>query len=77
MVREDSDHYKVSDIEGKSITYGYTAQPTLRFQVDGILAAGGLYIEDMETHMVPSVPNGVDDLIAGNVDVAFFSLAGW
>ena len=76
MVREDSDHYKVSDIEGKSITYGYTAQPTLRFQVDGILAAGGLYIEDMETHMVPSVPNGVDDLIAGNVDVAFFSLQG-
>lgn len=76
MVREDSDYYKVSDIEGTSITYGYTAQPTLKFQVDGILAAGGLSIDDMEAHMVPSVPNGVDDLIAGNVDVAFFALQG-
>lgn len=76
MVREDSPYKSVKDIKGKSMTYGYTAQPTLRFQVDGILAAGGLSIDDMQPHMVPSVPNGVDDLISGSVDVAFFALQG-
>ncbi|MCE7029968.1 TAXI family TRAP transporter solute-binding subunit [Jiella avicenniae] len=76
MVRADSDHTKVSDVKGLTITYGYTAQPTLRDQVDGILAAGGLSIDDMSVDNVPSVPNGVDDFIAGNADVAFFALQG-
>lgn len=76
MVRADSDYHDVSDIGGLTITYGYAAQPTLRLQVDGILAAGGLSIDDMSASNVPSVPNGVDDLIAGNADVAFFALQG-
>lgn len=76
MVRKDSDIRKVADIEGMTITYGYSAQPTLRAQVDGILAAGGLSIDDMKPDNVPSVPNGVDDFIAGNADVAFFALQG-
>lgn len=76
MVRKDSDLKNVSDIKGLTITYGYTAQPTLRLQVDGILAAGGLSIADMKEDNVPSVPNGVDDFISGNADVAFFALAG-
>jgi uncharacterized protein len=76
MVREDSPYRNVSDIKGLTVTYGFTAQPTLRFQVDALLAAGGLSINDMKTDNVPSVPNGVDDLIAGNADVAFFALQG-
>lgn len=76
MVRKGSPFKNVSDIKGKTITYGYAAQPTLRFQVDAILAAGGLSIADMKTTNVPSVPNGVDDFIAGNADVAFFALQG-
>ncbi len=76
MVRKDSKYETVSDIKGHSLTYGYTAQPTLQLQVDGILAAGGLSIDDVEAYMVPSAPNGVDDFISGNVDAAFFSLDG-
>lgn len=76
MVRADSDYRSVADIAGLTITYGYTAQPTLRLQVDAILSAGGLSIEDMQPNNVPSVPNGVDDFIAGNADVAFFALQG-
>ena len=76
MVRADSPYQKVSDLEGLSITYGYSAQPTLALQVDGILAAGGLSIDDMQPVMVPSVPNGVDEFIAGAADVAFFALQG-
>lgn len=76
MVRADSPYHKVSDIKGKTITYGYSGQPTLRLQVDGILAAGGLSIDDMKRAMVPSVPNGVDEFISGTADVAFFALHG-
>ena len=76
MVRKDSNYHKVADVKGLSVTYGYSAQPTLRLQVDGILAAGGLSIKDMKPDNVPSVPNGVDDFIAGNADVAFFALQG-
>lgn len=76
MVRRDSEFQSVEDIAGNRITYGYTAQPTLRAQVDAILAAGGLTIDDMQSVNVPSVPNGVDDLIAGNADIAFFAIQG-
>lgn len=76
MVRKDSKMVDVSDVKGKSITYGYSTQPALRLQVEGILAAGGLSIKDMQTDNVPSVPNGVDDLITGDVDVAFFAIQG-
>ncbi len=76
IVRKDSNYYKVADVKGLSITYGYSAQPTLRLQVDGILAAGGLSIKDMKPDNVPSAPNGIDDFIAGNADVAFFALQG-
>lgn len=76
MVRADSSYTKVSDIAGLSITYGFSAQPTLALQVDAILAAGGLSIDDMEPVLVPSVPNGVDEFISGAADVAFFALQG-
>ncbi|MGR3379338.1 TAXI family TRAP transporter solute-binding subunit [Salipiger abyssi] len=76
MVRADSPYTKVSDIAGKTITYGYSAQPNLVTQVNGILAAAGLSIDEMEPVMVPSVPNGVDEFIAGAADVAFFALQG-
>lgn len=76
MVRKDSSYQKVSDIKGRSLTHGYTAQPTLRLQVNGILAAGDLSEADIRTHMVASVPDGVDDFISGNVEVAYMSLEG-
>ncbi len=76
MVRKDSDMETVADAKGKTITYGYAAQPALALQVDGILAAAGLTIDDMQQDNVPSVPNGVDDLISGNADVAFFAIQG-
>ena len=76
MVRKDSDMTKVSDVKGKVITYGYSTQPALRLQVEGILAAGGLSIAEMQQDNVTSVPNGVDDLISGNAEVAFFATQG-
>ncbi len=74
FVNADSPHRSVSDIAGERITYGYTAQPTLRLQVDGILANGGLTPDQMEQVLVPSVPRGADDFIAGQADVVFFAM---
>lgn len=76
FVRADSPYTRVDEVEGLSITYGFTSQPTLQAQVDGILANAGLSIDDMEPVMVPTVPRGADDFIAGNADVAFFALQG-
>ena len=76
MVRRDSPMQTISDVAGMRMTYGFTGQPTLRLQVDGILANGGLEPGDIRPVMVPSVPAGVDELIAGQADVAFFALAG-
>lgn len=76
FVREDSPYQRVDEIAGLRVTYGFTAQPSLALQVDGLLANGGLTIDDMQPVMVASVPNGADDFIAGNADVAFFALQG-
>lgn len=74
FVREDSPYRYVRDLKGKSITYGFTNQPSLTAQVDGILANGGLSIDDLKPVMTPSVTGGIDDFIAGKSEAAFMSL---
>ncbi|MEC7761843.1 MAG: TAXI family TRAP transporter solute-binding subunit [Pseudomonadota bacterium] len=76
MVAKDSDMTMVSDARGRTVTYGFAAQPSLALQADAILAAGGLTIDDVKQDNVPSVPNGVDDLISGTADVAYFAIQG-
>ena len=76
FVRKDSPIKTIADMKGKRVTYGYTAQGTLVNQVKGILATGGLTEKDIIPVMVPSVPRGVDEFMAGNADVAFFALRG-
>lgn len=76
MVRADAGIGSISDLKGKRIAYGYTTQPTLKKNVQGMLATGGVSIDDMETVMVPTVPAGVAQLIAGKVDAALFALRG-
>lgn len=76
MVQRDNPAQTVADIAGARMTYGFSGQPTLRLQVDGILANGGLSPDDIDPVLVPAVPRGVDDLITGQADVAFFALRG-
>lgn len=76
MVRADAGISTIADLKGKRIAYGYTTQPTLKKNVQGMLATGGVKIEDMETVLVPTVPAGVAELISGKVDAALFALRG-
>jgi TRAP transporter TAXI family solute receptor len=74
FVRKDSPIRSLKDIKGKSLAYGYTSQEIIKTVVDGILADAGLSAADMRTVLVPNLIRGVDEFIAGKVDVGFFAL---
>jgi len=74
IVRNDSPIKSVKDLKGKSISYGYQSQEVIRILVDGMLANAGLSISDMKPVLVPNLIRGVDELIAGRVEVSFFAL---
>jgi len=74
MVRNDSPIKSVKDLKGRSNSYGYASQEVIRILLDGLLANAGLTIADMKPVMVPNLVRGVDELMAGRVDVSFFAL---
>lgn len=74
FVRDDSDIQSISDLKGRSITYGYSSQLTLKTVLDALLASGGVAEGDFEPVMVPNVVRGADDFAAGRVDAAFFAM---
>lgn len=74
FVRKDSPIKSISDLKGKRVVYGFTAQVTLNRVVDGLLANGGLSSKDIVQVLVPNVVRGADDLAAGNADAGFFAI---
>jgi TRAP transporter TAXI family solute receptor len=76
FVRKDSPIKSIKDIKGKRIVYGLSAHPSLARVLDGMLANAGLSIDDMVKVSVPTVVRGIDEFVAGNVDVGFFALTG-
>jgi uncharacterized protein len=74
FVRKDSPIRSVQEIKGKAIAYGYTSQEIIKTVVDGLLADAGLTAGDMKTVLVPNLIRGVDEFIAGKVEVGFFAL---
>jgi len=74
FVRANSDIKTVGDMKGKTVSYGYASQETIRKTIDAMLAAAGLSAKDMRTVMVPNVVRGVDELISGRVDVTTFAM---
>jgi len=74
MVRKDAGIATIADLRGKRIAWGIPAQASLQPYVEGALANGGLTEADVTPVPVASVANGVDALIAGDVDAALFAL---
>lgn len=74
LVKNDSPIKSVKDLKGRSISYGYASQEVIKILVDGLLANAGLTIADMKPVMVPNLVRGVDELMSGRVEVAFFAL---
>ncbi len=74
FVRADSPIKSIKDLKGKTVAYGFTSQEIIKKTVDAMLATAGLTVDDMKTVMVPNLIRGVDELIAGRVDVTTFAL---
>ena len=66
FVRKDSDIMKVSDLKGKPMTDGYTAQNNILPQLDAIYATAGMSRADVVPVNVPSVVGGADAFMAGD-----------
>jgi uncharacterized protein len=74
FVRKDSPIRTAHDLRGKAIAYGYTTQEIIRTVCDGMLANAGLTAADMKTVLVPNLIRGVDEFIAGRVDIGYFAV---
>jgi len=66
FVRADSDILKVSDLRGKPMTDGYTAQNTILPQLSAFYATAGMTRDDVEKVSVASVVAGANAFVAGD-----------
>jgi len=74
FVRKDSPIKSLSELKGKRLPYGFSAQVTLERIVDAIIATGGLVRKDVIPVLVPNVVRGADDFIEGKLDGGFFAI---
>ena len=74
FVKKDSPIKALSELKGKRLPYGFSAQVTLERIVDAIIATGGLARKDVTPVLVPNVVRGADDFIEGKLDGGFFAL---
>lgn len=66
FVRADSDIMKVSDLRGKPMTDGYTAQNTILPQLAAFYSTAGMTRDHVEKVSVASVVAGADAFVAGD-----------
>ena len=76
FVRADSPIKTIADLKGKKIAYGFTSQEIIKTTIDAMLATGGLTIADLQPVLVPNLIRGVEEFMAGRVDVTTFALGG-
>jgi TRAP transporter TAXI family solute receptor len=74
FVRADSGIKSIKDLKGKTTAYGLTSQENVRKTLDAMLATGGVKPSDMKQVLVPNVIRGVEELMAGRVDVTVFAI---
>src|SRR5262245_21033114 len=72
FVKNDSPIKTIADMKGKTVASGFTSQEIIQKTVDAMLATGGLSMKDMKSVLVPNLIRGVDELIAGRVDITTF-----
>lgn len=73
FVRADGDIKTLSDLEGRRVTWGYTAQQTIIPQYEAIFSTADLDSGSVEPVMVSSVVAGADAFMAGDADAFIFA----
>lgn len=66
FVRADSDIKSLTDLKGKPMTDGYTAQNTILPQLEAFYSTAGMSRKDIVPVNVPSVVAGADAFMAGD-----------
>ncbi len=74
FVRADSDIMTLEDLKGRKVATEFTKQKVLATMQSAMLATVGMSTDDVVGVPVPSGGRGVEDFIAGKVDVGLFSL---
>jgi hypothetical protein len=74
FVRNDSPIKSIQDLKGKTISYGYSSQEIIKLIVDAMLATAGLAVDDLKPVLVPNLVRGVDEFVAGRVEVSTFAI---
>ncbi len=74
LVKKDSPLQGIADLKGKRMTWGYSAQLTLKTVVGAMLANGGLAEADIQPVLVPNVNRGAEDFAGGKADAFFYAL---
>ena len=72
-VRKDSNMYKVADLRGKRVGWGFSAMPTIGRLAHAMIATGGLTEKDIKPVPVPNVIRGADDFVNGAADTYEFA----
>jgi TRAP transporter TAXI family solute receptor len=73
FVRKDSNIKKISDLKGKRMTAGYTAQHTILPQLAAQYGTAGMTAADVIPVQVPSVVAGANAFMAGTADGFIFA----
>ncbi|MFN3659446.1 MAG: TAXI family TRAP transporter solute-binding subunit [Pseudolabrys sp.] len=73
-VRKDSPYKTVSDLKGKPVASGYTAQKTVYQVLKAVLATEGMTTSDIREVPVPSVVAAADALASGKVESFVFAV---
>jgi TRAP transporter TAXI family solute receptor len=73
MVRRDSDIKSVADLRGRRVAAVYRLEPVIRRVSEGTLALYGIGLSDVQIVPVDAVLDGVDALVEGRVDAAWFT----
>jgi TRAP transporter TAXI family solute receptor len=68
MVRADSDLYRIEDLRGQRVVVTFRANAALEQLHRGILATGGLDLEDIQPMTIAGVPEAVTALQEGRAD---------
>jgi uncharacterized protein len=74
FVKKDSPYKSMTDLKGKRIAVGYTANAAQRTSVVASLAADGLKEADFDGVQVPHVVRGADDFMQGRVEATSFAV---
>lgn len=74
VVAAESEIKNIEDLKGKRVAGGFPRQQALAKMMEASLATGGLAMDDVNEVLVPNGVRGMEELAAGNVDAAIFSI---